>query len=800
MSVVWLKVWYDLWHNKIRTLLAAASIAAGVFAVGSMFGMADQLLTGMDRAHRQVLPSHINLYVDRPIDRETALALKRVPGVLDIEPTNDVTVRYKIRPEDKWETGIVVMRDDYARQKYDLVQLKEGTWPRRSALAIERLSSQYYGLDIGDQVIVEYAKKERRFPIVGKIRHPFVPPPQFGGQAFFFVDAEGMERFGIPPGKFTQMLIRVDPYSAEHAKEVASAIKDRLARQGIGVAATLYQDPEKHWGRVFVEGITLVMQMLAALSLAMSVVLVLNTVTALVTQQTNQIGILKAIGGTSGTIVGIYLAGVFTYGLLALIVSLPLGMFLAYGMTQWFLNLFNIDYSTFAFSTRAVVLQVVAALLVPILAALWPVLQGAFISVRQAIASYGLGGDFGSSWIDRVVERIGGRLLPAHYAMALANTFRRKGRLALTELVLVIAGAMFLMVMSLSSSITATLDAEFGRRTYDVAIHFEGTQRVEQVTKVAAAVEGVEKVGVWFARSASILRQGQKLREAGLGAQLQGVPVDDPMYRPPIVAGRWLRVGDGNVVVINQETAERNDIRLGDRITLDLAELGDSDWEVVGFYKLIFGGGFSTDAIYAPRQAVWEAARQKGRGDVAYVRTRDHSMAGAQRVAEQLEDLFRERNIKIFVTQTLLKERQGADGQFAVFIAMLLALALIVAFVGGIGLMGALSISVIERTKEIGILRAVGARSRTILGMFVLEGVVQSFLSWLVAVPISLAATPGLAATLGKTMFGADLSYRYNAQAVLVWLGIIFVIGALASLVPARNATRISVRQSLAYD
>lgn len=88
--------------------------------------------------------------------------------------------------------------------------------------------------------------------------------------------------------------------------------------------------------------------------------------------------------------------------------------------------------------------------------------------------------------------------------------------------------------------------------------------------------------------------------------------------------------------------------------------------------------------------------------------------------------------------------------------------------VGEIGLMGALSISVIERTKEIGILRAVGARSRTIVGMFVLEGLVQGCLSWLAAVPISLATTPSLATILGKTMFGADLSYRYNPQAVLV--------------------------------
>jgi putative ABC transport system permease protein len=60
MSVIWRKVWFDLWQvNKIRTLLAVLSIAAGVFAIGAVFGMVDQLLSGMDRAHQAITPSHI---------------------------------------------------------------------------------------------------------------------------------------------------------------------------------------------------------------------------------------------------------------------------------------------------------------------------------------------------------------------------------------------------------------------------------------------------------------------------------------------------------------------------------------------------------------------------------------------------------------------------------------------------------------------------------------------------------------------------------------------------------------------
>jgi putative ABC transport system permease protein len=825
MGVIWQKVWSDLWGNKVRTVLAVLSIAVGVFSIGAIFGMSDQLLTGMDEAHQAVLPSHISVYLADRIDQDTALTLKDIEGVEDVEVLDQVTVRYKIHPGDEWQRGSLVMRDDYKDQTYDIVQLKEGEWPAGDGIGIERLSAQFFGLDIGDSVIFELDKTDRALPIVGKIRHPFVPPPQFGGDAVFFVDSEGMERFNvpeegfgqlanvdakglaqgqvnpfnIPQGEFGQVLVRVKPYSLDFAKEVGSEIKDELAKQNIEVFVTFYQDPEKHWGRLFVEGLSVVLQVLAVVSLFMSVILVLTTLTALITQQTNQIGIIKAIGGTTATVLKIYLAGVLVFGLLALTISLPLGAFLAFAITKWFLNLFNIDYEVFQVSNRAISYQVIAAIAAPLVAALWPVLAGATITVREAIASYGLGGNFGSSWLDRSVERIGERLLPSSYAMALSNMFRRKGRLILTQLALVTAGTMFLMVMSLSASITRTLDNDLERRGYDVEVWFEDEQRIERAVEIAESLDEVEKAEVWFSHSATILREGQRLKEAGLGADLVGIPAGSDMYQPLIVAGRWLEQGDERVIVIGKETADENDIQLGETVTLDLAELGDQDWQVVGLYQVIFGGGFSSDTIYAPQEAVFEAVKKLQQGSQAYVRTHFHDPDYTAAASVKLRDLYQQRNIGVFFSQTLHVYRQQANSQFAITTTMLMFLAIIVALVGGIGLMGSLSISVVERIREIGVMRAIGARSVTIMGMFVMEGVLQGLLSWAISVPLSFALGYPLANALGQTMFEANLDYQYNFGAVVIWLVTILIISALASVLPARSATRISVRDSLAY-
>ena len=128
------------------------------------------------------------------------------------------------------------------------------------------------------------------------------------------------------------------------------------------MAATFFQEPDEHWAGYMLDGVILVMEILAVVSLFMSVILVTNTMTAIITEQTHQIGIIKAIGGLRKTIIRLYLGGVLIYGALALAISLPLGAAIAYASSRWFLYLFNIDHEVFQVSESAAIYQVVAAL------------------------------------------------------------------------------------------------------------------------------------------------------------------------------------------------------------------------------------------------------------------------------------------------------------------------------------------------------------------------------------------------------------------------------------------------------
>lgn len=801
MNVIWQKLWSDLWDNKVRTMLAVFSIAAGTFSVGAVFGQADQLLSGMDAAHEAVNPSHLNLILNEPIDRETATRLKTVPGVKGIEQLNMVMVRYKTRPEADWLPGFVVMRDDYDEMDFDLLQLKKGVWPKRNKIGIDRSASDHFNINLGDKVIFELEQTDRALEVSGRIRHPFVPPPAFGGEARFFVDAHGAERFGIKKGTYGQLLVQVKPYSQALAEQVASDMKRRLAKMHVGVAMVIYQDPHKHWGRMFVEGFNVVLQLLAFVSLFVSGILVTNTFTALITAQINQIGMIKAIGGSSWVIFKVYLAGVIIYGTLAFLVAVLPSAYLAYVLTKLFLNLFNIDYEIFTVSWLAIGLQAGAALLTPVVAASIPIMKGTNTTVREAIASYGLGGNFGQSRFDRLVDAMSQRVFSSFYALSINNMFRKKERLILTQIVLITAGTMFLTVVSLADSTDLTVTNDLNRRQFDLRINFDERERASRLEQIAQSLPEVVDSEVWYVQAGSLLKQGQRLREAGAGVDVTGLPLGSPMYKPLITAGRWLQPGDGNALVIYQDLADEQGVGVGDVVTLDLGEFGHADWRIVGVFQTVLVDSFGSDPVYAPLAALAQATKKYNRGNQIVVRTTLHETEAMIALSDRLKTVYEEqqREVALVGSRTTAEERQFADSQFALNINSLLALAVILAGVGGIGLTGALSISVVERTREIGVMRAVGAKTGSILSMLLMEGLLQGLLSWAISIPLSFIIGPPFANLMGQVMLDINLDFAYSYQAILVWFAIVTAVSISASVLPARSGTQISVQESLAY-
>jgi putative ABC transport system permease protein len=802
---LWQKVSADLLSHKSRTVLAISSIAIGLFMIGTLLGMMDLQMGGMDSAHRQSQPSHINLIIKQDADIAVAERIKNIGGVADIDTMTQLTVQFKTPQSAQWQTGTVVFRADYRHQQYDRMTLLSGNFPSAKTVAVERLSARFAGLNTGDMVEFSTANGSEKLAIGGIIRHPFVKPPAFGGQLLFFIAPELAPAFSIPMHTFRQLLVQIKPpYSEDKARSIAGEIRAELAASGIAVNATLLQDPDRHWGRPIFSGINLVLTVMAWASLALSSVLILNTVAALITQQTDQIGIMKSLGARRRTIAGIYLSEVFILSLIALIIAVPLSWAGAFYSSRWILDVFNIELNSFTYSSRALYFTMAGGVLAPLLAALWPIWQGAAMSVRQAIASYGLGADFVSHGVDRWLERAAAALLPTLYAVALGNLLRRKARLLWTQSVLIIAGVLFIVIMSLIASVNQTLNNELARSRYAVRIGFAQDQPADIINGIVRNIPSTTAVEFWNRLPAELFLHDALIRQSGsLGLQMIALPADTAMYRPLIVEGRWFDRTDDrqNRLVINAVTAELNGIQVGDTLTVKLLQQPAQEWQVIGLYRWFAGSGYAVESVYAPLSTIQLSSRNAHKHSFTLLSADIDSLAEEKTYVDELKTAFEQQHINLdfYTTQAKLEQRRFAENQFRPITSMLLGLAAMIAAVGAIGLSGTLAIGVLQRTREIAVLRAIGASSSAVFKLFMLEGLFHGLLAWLIGVPLAFLVAEPLAKQLGTTMLNIELDFVFSLSSVGFWLGFVLVLAILAAYLPARNASKIVVRAGLSY-
>jgi putative ABC transport system permease protein len=760
MSIVWRKVWRDLWRNKFRTLLVVVSTAVGIFALGFIYGTSEVLTARMTESHRASVYPHITLYTSS-FEREVIETIQHEADVTDVEGQRVAALRWKIEGETDWRDGYVYARDDYENQHMDLFDLLDGNWPAGRTLAVERLSSQYFDVPPGTTIIVEFGRSERRLPVEGLVRHAQVFPPQWGGDAIFFATPETAAWLTDQEQGFNRLNVRLESFSEEGAEAAAERIQERLERMDLYVGGYETTDPDVHWAQESIDSVLVILKVLGALSLALSGFLIVNMMNATVTQQVWQIGVMKVVGATGGRVLRVYLAMALIYGLLSFMLAVPPGAVAAYLLGNWLLDLLNIIDNPFHLMPAAVAIQVAVGLGVPLLAALVPVIGGARLTPHQAISNYGLGAGFGRSWLDRLIG-------------------------------LVLAGVMFIVVLSVGASMRNTIEVLINDFGFDVLVVFDRTYRATRLVEASKSVPGVTRVEVWDVRSATLeSHTGEDIQ-----GQLWGVPDSSELFNPRITSGRALLPEDDRAILLNTKIAADEGIQVGDAVTLTV-EGEDLSWTVVG---LIINVNNLQRDNFVPFDALARAIGNANRGAFVMMATEAHDFETHERQIRDLRAVYEAARLKPGFFQSGGELRQQTQAQFDMITYLMLAMAILAAVVGSVGLMSTMSINVVERAREIGVMRAIGASSAAILGIFIVEGVLVGVLSWLIAAPLSYPGARAFSNVVGDTLFQMPLDFAYPVGGLVGWLVIIVTLSALASLWPALRATQVSVQETLTYE
>jgi len=796
MKTAFRKVWRDLWRNKGRTVMVVLSIAVGVMAVGMVVSGNQMVLGQMANSHIESNPSHGILFLAGLANEDTIRSLKRIEGIDDIEGFADASIRWKTSLDGEWQDGHIIAYDDFDNQKYDQLTLLDGNWPSDKLISVEAAHIDSFGAPgIGGTVYFEINDRARPLDVSGELRNPFEWPLPFGQNAAFYVTPDIFQRIAGFRGA-DNLRITLTDYSEENFHKAADLINDKLQKIGVSVGFSEPFHPEEHYLQEMIDGVGMVLSVMAVGSLGLSTMLVINTINALIAQQIPQIGIMKAIGALRRQISGLYLSAIIVYAILSLLIAVPLGAYGGNTLAQWMLHLLNVPVTPFAILPNVLFLQIIIGLLVPLMAGLYPVLRGVAIPAARAISQTGLGrGEYGRRLIDRLLAGVRG--LPRMAALSLRNTFRRPGRVVLTLLTLIVSGAIFIMVFSTQYSFEQTIDKIFAGFGYEVQINFSQYQRIDEVIPLIESRPNVANAEMWTFRTADTRVPGTSGPGSEYEVFVRGVPSESPMFKPELTAGRMLDASDNQAILLNQKLAGKMGVEVGDEIIIDLPDVGDTAWTVVG---LVFDlNGRDQNTAFANIGVFNRALHNVGNSAVAMIEATEQSLAIQQSIESDLKEFFDSKGMEISYSAVASEDRAQASAQFGVLTQILMVMTVLMAVVGSMGLSGTLSINVIERRREIGVMRAVGASSKDVSYIFVGEGLMLGLLSWAVAAPIGLSIGPVFVVALGGVI---DFPAQYYPafHGIWLWLGIVFVLSILASWVPARRATRISVNESLAYE
>ncbi len=813
LSPRWRKIVRDLWSNKTRTALVVASIAVGIFAVGVVQQLRTVILGEMQRVYVASNAAHATLFTDG-IDHTMIESIRRMPEVADAAGRSTLGVKVQVAPGE-WQNFTVTAIDDFQDIRIDLLQpvyaaprhpdvgAERTAWPIKNELILELGSLDAAealpaGLAVGDVLTLETpAGRQREMMLAGLTYDANAAPATFTGTGSGFVTYETFERLG-GSRDFAQVLIRVDGTPEQlqdtaYVTAIAEEVKEKIERSGWTVQRVNVPEAGSLPFQDLFDSIALLLTPLGLLALALSGFLVINTISALMAQQVRQIGIMKSMGGRRSQIVAMYLSAILIYSVVALAVAVPATVAVAGGISGVLGGFINIDFPTFVLPANVLLIQVAVGILVPLLAALYPIYRGTAITVREALASVGAGNVGRADGVSRLLSRVRGISQPSQ--LSLRNTFRRRGRLALTLVTLVLGGMIFMTVGSVRASLDNLIEQGLSYAQFDISVEFERPYRSRQIEQVVMGVPGVALAETWDTASAVRVRaDGTESDPIILTSQL----ADSQMVEPTLLQGRWLLPADENAIVISQKVlGNEPDIQVGDTVTLKIDDK-EGPWVVVGIAQVLSGPPNVVPAyVNAPFYSRYTG--KVGQGSSVQILLNEGA-ADVEETVSLLEQRLDDAGLRVASVFTIERLRRITGGFFDIIVYMLSAMGVLIASVGALGLMGTMSTNVLERTREIGVMRAIGASDGAVQRIVILEGVVIGLLSWLMGAGLAYPIGAGLSTAVGTVLFNTALPYTFSANGVITWFVIVAVLATVASFLPAWNASRLTVREVLAYE
>lgn len=803
----WKKVAHDLFDNITRTLLVVISIAIGVFSIGVITGSYEIISSDINASYALTNPKNIDIRSD-PFNNDLIEMVENIDSVKEAEGRRIFPLRIRKTGTSSWTSVTLVAIDDFKKSKINKLDLVEGKlFPDKKEIILDQKVLDEIPISVGENLEMQLNDGTiKSIPLVGIVQDQATGAGDFLAPPLAFIDMDTLTMLKQPLLYNRLFIVMVENGNDEaFIRTQATEIKDKIERNNISVLRMHITKTDEHPMANLIKAILGILLALGVLILFLSSSLIANTLNALLAQHLRHIGVMKLVGARRKQVITLYIMLIIGFSLLALAIAIPLGGQGAYALSEFIADKINFQILGYRIVQNALIIQLVVGLAVPILVGLLPVLRGSKISVHSALSSIN-SETSKKKWPNRVsiYDRIDnwfrktttkrGIHFPRPLLISLRNTFRNRGRLLLTLFTLTMGGAIFIAVFNTRVTLHDYIRQISNYFLADISLDFDRPYRINNIKKTAMQIPGVSHVEGWtYADAESFSSTGQALDNITILAPPGGSTLVDPH----LVAGRWLQPGDQQMITISERIwINFPNLKPGDSIRLKVYGKED-DWVVVGIFQFPNQEG---TIGYANYEYLSQLSNQANQSFSYRVLLDNHDPENQKIMSEKLDHHFRELGFQLREAKTGKSTMQRASEDLDILIAFLLIMAVLTASVGSIGLAGSMSMNVIERTREIGIMRSIGAIDKKIMEMVIIEGAVIGGISWFLGAIVSIPITYLLSNIISVTIFNSPIQVIFTWTGYTLWLMLVLALSVVASILPARNAARLTIREVLAYE
>ncbi|MFN8383173.1 MAG: FtsX-like permease family protein [Anaerolineales bacterium] len=798
----WKKLLRDLQAARGRMAMMVAAIAVSIFGVGTILSAYTILTREISRNYLGTNPATAFLELDS-VDASLVEAVRQQLNIADAEAGSWVTARVEVKP-DEWLPLLLFVAPDFENMRISTFTPEAGAYPPTDqTILVEREVLDFINVKVGDVLTVQTPNgSKQQIAISGTVHDPSLAPAWQEQTVYAYITPATLKFLGESETlQILKVSVKDNPRDLAVIESTVSNLAGWLKTQGRTVEEIRIPPPGMHPHQSQMNSILVLLLVFSVMALVLSAILTATMIGGLLAQQVRQIGIMKAIGARSAQITSMYLALVVVLGIIAVALGLPFGVAAGRGFAGLVGQLLNFTIYSQAIPAWVYIVLFLMGVLVPLLVALNPILKITRTTVRETLSDYGTNREsFGSRGLDGLLSRI--RLLDNTLILALRNTFRRRGRLILTLSLLAAAGGMFMTGINVKMGWDSYIKYAASARHYDLEVRLNSPQPEAEIAALVSSVPGVERVEAWNITPAALYRPDmldivRTYPDGGHGSfSLRSAPVDSNLIDTPLISGRWLQAGDTDAVVLNQMAKSFfPNAKIGDEIRL-MVNGQAATFKLAGVIKQILTP--STAYVLPSTFAETTGISIESTNAVRVVMA-DHNKESVASLTRTIEQAFASQNVsvKVAVSEALLDN--ATSGHVYIFIVSLILISAVMAVVGALGLMSSMGTSVIERTREFGIMRAIGAKSNIILRNVISEGLFIGLMSWAISVPLSIPLTLGIGYLVGTLSFRSPLPLTVSPAGLGIWLLIIVIGSVAASAYPAKQASQLTVRETLAY-